>query len=133
MDNLHHLGASLINARLTHGNDVCLVVFKSDVSQAYRRLPLRFLWQLFQIITIDGVRHVDRNNNFGNRGAGGLWGAFMGLVLWIAISIKGIQDLFAYVDDSFSWEFADNTLWYEPYQKFLPAKQVCLLQLWDEL
>ena len=57
----------------------------------------------------------------------------MGLVLWIAISIKGIQDLFTYMDDSFSWEFADNTLWYEPYQKFLPAKQVCLLQLWDEL
>ena len=76
---------------------------------------------------------MDRNNNFGNRGAGGLWKAFMGLVLWIATSIKGIPDLFAYVDDSFFWDFADNTLWYEPYQKFLPAKQVCLLQLWDEL
>jgi hypothetical protein len=131
LDNLHHLGASLINARLTHGTDVPLIVFKSDVSQAYRRLPLHFLWQLFQIITIDGMRHVDRNNNFGNRGAGGLWGAFMGLVLWIAIFVKGISDLFAYVDDSFSWEFADNMLWYEPFH--LPAKQARLLQLWDEL
>jgi hypothetical protein len=132
LDSLHHLGLSLINARSVHG-DVPLVVFKSDVSQAYRRIPLHFLWQLFQIITIDTMRHVDRNNNFGNRGAGGLWGAFMGLVLWIAIFVKGIEDLFAYVDDSFSWEFADNMLWYEPYQKLLPAKQTQLLSLWDEL
>jgi hypothetical protein len=133
LDNLHDLGASLINARSVHGDNIPLVVFKSDVSQAYRRLPLHFLWQLFQIITIDSLRHVDRNNNFGNQGAGGLWGAFMGMVLWIAVFVKGIQDLFAYVDDSFSWEFADNMLWYEPYRKHLPAKQAKLLQLWDEL
>ena len=57
----------------------------------------------------------------------------MGVVLWIAIFVKGIHDLFAYVDYSFSWEFADNMLWYEPYQKFLPVKQTKLLQLWDEL
>jgi len=133
LDSLHDLGASLINARSVHGRDARLVVFKSDVSQAYRRLPLHFLWQLFQIITIDGVRHVDRNNNFGNRGAGGLWGAFMGLVLWIAVFVKGISDLFAYVDDSFSWDLADNMVWYEPYHKLLPAKQARLLLLWDEL
>ena len=129
---MHNLGASLINARRAYGATVPLVVFKSDVSQAYRHLPLHFLWQLFQIVTIDGMRHVDRNNNFGNRGAGGLWGAFMGTVLWIAIFVKG-NDLFAYVDDSFSWEFADNMLWYEPYQKHLPTKQTKLLLLWDEL
>jgi len=57
----------------------------------------------------------------------------MDLVLWIAIFIKGLRDLFAYVDDLFSWKFADNMLWYEPYHKLLPAKQAKLLQLWDEL
>ena len=133
LDNLHDLGACLLGVRLTQGMDIPLVVFKSDVSQAYRRIPLHFLWQLFQIITIDGMRHVDHNNNFGNRGAGSLWGGFMGLVLWIAIFVKGIPDLFAYVDDTFSWEFADNVLWYEPYHRLLPAKQVRLLLLWDEL
>jgi hypothetical protein len=133
LDNIHDLGTCLFNARATHGSDVQLVVFKSDVSQAYRRIPVHPLWQLFQIVTIDTMRHVDHNNNFGNRGAGGLWGAFMGVVLWVAIYVYGIRDLFAYVDDSFSWEFAGNMLWYEPYQKHLPAKQVRLLQLWDEL
>ena len=91
------------------------------------------MWQLFQIVTISGLQYVDQNNNFDNRSAGGLWGAFMGMVLWIAIHIRNIADLFTYVDDSFSWEFKDNLLWYEPYQKLLPAKQVYLLQLWDEL
>jgi hypothetical protein len=133
LDNLHNLGASLIVARLVHGKDTPLIVFKSDVSQAYRCLPLHFLWQMFQIITIDGMRHVDHNNNFGNRGAGGLWGAFMGLVLWIAFFVEGISDLFSYVDDSFSWEFADNMVWYEPYHKLLPTKQARLLLLWDQL
>jgi len=133
LDNLHDLGACLLGVRLTHGMDIPLVVFKSDVSQAYRRIPLHFLWPLFQVITIDGMRHVDRNNNSGNRGAGSLWGGFMGLVLWITIFVKGISDLFAYVDDTFSWEFADNVLWYEPYQRLLPTKQVRLLLLWDEL
>ena len=33
----------------------------------------------------------------------------------------------------FPWEFTDNLLWYSPYQKYLPAKQACLLSLWDEL
>lgn len=133
LDNLHDLGLCLIKVRAIHGDSTRLVVFKSDVSQAYRRLPLHFLWQLFQIVTIDGMRHVDRNNNFGNRAAGGLWGAFMGLVLWIAIFVKSIDDMFAYVDDSYSWEFEGNMLLYEPYNKKFPAKQTRLLQLWDEL
>ena len=57
----------------------------------------------------------------------------MGIVLWIAINVKHILDLLAYVDDMFSWEFANNLLWYEPYTCHFPAKQALLLQLWDEL
>ena len=76
LDNLHDLGAILRNVCALHGSNIRLVLFKSDVSQAYCRLPLSFLWQLFQIITIDGECHFDRNNNFGNRstGLGGLHG-----------------------------------------------------------
>jgi hypothetical protein len=39
----------------------------------------------------------------------------------------------AYIDDSFSWELEGNLLHYAPYNKLLPVKQVCLLELWDEL
>ena len=51
----------------------------------------------------------------------------MGIVLWIAINVKHILDLLAYVDDTFSWEFADNFLWYELYTCHFPAKQALLL------
>jgi len=44
-----------------------------------------------------------------------------------------IDDLLAYVNDCFSWDFEDNMSWYAPYGKFLPTKQVWLLHPWDEL
>jgi hypothetical protein len=37
-----------------------------------------------------------------------------GLVLWIATVIVQIEDLFAYVDHAFSWEFADCVTFYPP-------------------
>ena len=128
LNNLHDLGAILRNVHAIHGRNIRLVLFKSDISQAYHQLPLCFLWQLFQIITINGECYINRNNNFSNHGAGGLWGAFMGVILWIAIHIKQILDLLAYINDTFSWEFADN-LWYQPYACSFPVKQTHLLQL----
>ncbi|KAF8800941.1 hypothetical protein BYT27DRAFT_7116292, partial [Phlegmacium glaucopus] len=72
LDTLHVLGNALIRVRKLYG-DLPLVLFKTDVSQAYRRLPVHPLWQLRQVVTILGFHHVDNNNNFGNRGAGRLW------------------------------------------------------------
>ena len=57
----------------------------------------------------------------------------MGIILWIAIHIKQILNLLAYIDDTFSWEFANNQLWYQPYACSFPVKQTHLLELWDEL
>ena len=83
LDNLHHLGAHLIAAKKGLNPSTHLIIFKSDVSGIYCHLPMHFLWQLFQVITINGMRHIDWNYNFGNQGAGGLWRSFIGLVLWI--------------------------------------------------
>ena len=107
LDTLHVLGKALIRVKQQHG-DARLVLFKTDVSQAYRHLSMHRLWQLRQIVTIDGFHHIDNNNNFGNRRAGWHWVTFFGLVLWITVVIKFIDDLFAYIDDAFSWEFASN-------------------------
>ena len=49
------------------------------------------------------------------------------------IFIRHILDLFAYVDDSFSWDFANNLTYYPPYHKYLPDKQTKLLLLFDEI
>jgi len=64
LDGLHSLGVSILRFCEQHPN-VELVLFKSDVSQAFRHLPMHPLWQVKQILTVHGQRHVDRNNNFG--------------------------------------------------------------------
>jgi hypothetical protein len=95
--------------------------------------PLWQLRDLRQVVMIENSYHVDNNNNFGDRGAGRLWVTVFGLVLWIAVVIQQILDLFAYVDDAFSWEFADNVTYYPPYDKLLPTKQARLLTLFDDV
>ncbi|KAJ7436188.1 hypothetical protein B0H11DRAFT_1755110 [Mycena galericulata] len=57
----------------------------------------------------------------------------MGLVIWIALFVKLLSDVFCYVDDTYGWEFKDNLLYYPPYKKHLPKKQAQLLFLWDFL
>jgi hypothetical protein len=132
MDTVTNLVGALLRYRKEHPN-TALIIFKSDVSAAYRRLPLHPLWQIKQIVTIDGIRHVDRNTSFGGRGSCRDYTAFMGLVLWIAIFIKSIPDIFGYIDDNFSFEEEGKVTWYPPYQCYYPSKQTQLLNLWDEI
>ena len=132
LDSIHDLGASLLEYH-RHHPDTKLVMFKSDVSQAYRRLPMHPLWQVKQINMVDGFRHVDRCNAFGNRAALRIFASFMACVMWIASHLRLIDDLKTYVDDVFSFELLGNTLWYPPYNKHLPYKQAKLLMLWDDI
>jgi hypothetical protein len=132
MDSISDLIGALLRYRRHHPHKT-LILFKSDVSAAYRRLPLHPLWQVKQIVTIDGARHVDRCTSFGGRGSCRDYTAFMGLVLWIAIFIKLLTDLFGYIDDNFSFDEEGNVLWYSPYNCYYPAKQAKLLMLWDEI
>ena len=132
MDSISDLIAALLRYRREHPNST-LILFKSDVSAAYRRLPLHPLWQIKQIVTVDSMRHVDRCTCFGGRGSCRHYTAFMGLVLWIAIFAKLLSDLFGYIDDNFSFDEEGNVKWYEPYQCYYPTKQTKLLQLWDEI
>jgi hypothetical protein len=90
-------------------------------------------WQSKQVVKLNTSFNVDHCCNFGCHASGGIWGSFFSLVLWIAIALRQILDLFGYVDDVFSFELESNVLWYEPYQKFMPSKQARLLELWDEI
>ena len=132
MDSVSDLIGALLRYRKDNP-DRSLILFKSDVSAAYRRLPLHPLWQLKQIITIDNQKHVDRCTCFGGRGSCRDYTAFMGLVIWIAVFIMSITDLFGYIDDNFSFDEEGSVLWYEPYQCYFPTKQTKLLSLWDEI
>jgi hypothetical protein len=133
LDTIDDLVGVLLTTRRDHGKNRKLVLWKSDVRSAYRLMPMHPLWQLRQIVTVDGEHSVDRCNTFGGRAGGWVWASFISLVLWIAIKVKNIDDILGYVDDDFSWDFAENTRYYPRYRKHLPDKQARFLELWDEL
>jgi len=132
LDNLQHLGEFLLSMHHQAPDSPC-ILYKSDVAEAYRLLPVHPYWQIKQVNQIAGSLHVNRNNVFGGRASGCNWIAFMSLVSWIAKKKRNIELLGTYADDSFSPDYATNVTWYAPYHKFLLKNQVKLLELWDEI
>ncbi|KAJ7680836.1 hypothetical protein DFH06DRAFT_973665, partial [Mycena polygramma] len=56
-DDMHDFGQALHEARLANpGRN--LVLFKSDVQGAFLNLPAHPLWQLHQVVEVDGVLHI---------------------------------------------------------------------------
>jgi hypothetical protein len=74
------------------------------------------LWQIKQVVTIDGEQDIDRNNYFWGRGSPGIYISFHGLITWIAWMIKLIENLWAYMDDSFGID-EGNVVWYHKYDQ----------------
>ncbi|KAL5518601.1 hypothetical protein ACEPAH_284 [Sanghuangporus vaninii] len=110
-----------------------VTLFKSDVSHAFRILPMSPYWQALQAVKINGQYYIDRCNTFGNAASQRLFCAFYSLVLWIAENVWRLPDICCYVDDNFSWDFASCMKDYKGkrYSKGLPEKQARLLELWD--
>ncbi|KAG2743559.1 hypothetical protein P692DRAFT_20747603 [Suillus brevipes Sb2] len=131
LDNVQDLGDAIREYRRLHPNDE-LQIWKADVSEAYRHMPMHPLWQIKQIVSFEGERRVDRANIFGGRASQRIFHAFMSLVIWLAVFVRLIQ-AFIYVDDSFSFAKTSDMAYYEKYRKMLPSEMVTLLLLWDEL
>ncbi|KAI5124410.1 hypothetical protein M0805_008294 [Coniferiporia weirii] len=129
-DDIRALIRILRARRLTKSN---IVLFKSDVSHAFRIIPMSPYWQALQAVKVNGDYYVDRCNTFGNAASQRIFCAFTSLVLWIAENVWGIPDILSYVDDHFSWEYSSRKKYYVRYNKFLPEKQARLLELWDLL
>jgi hypothetical protein len=133
LDSLQDLGLLIRQEMRRLGGQKPALLFKSDVSEAYRRLPVHPHWQVRQATEVDGVFHVDRCAVFGNRASGRIWCLFFGVITWIAIHVYAITGLLAYVDDTFSFDFDGRLYLYEgpDYSKLVPRKQRQLLRLWD--
>lgn len=133
MDNMRQLGQLILQSHRQLAPGEKLLLFKSDVSEAYRLIPMHPYWQIKQVNTVDGLHFIDRNNVFGGRRSGDLFISFMALTLWIARNKFDIRDLLSYIDDVFSSNKDSDMEFYHPYQQLMPAKQVKLLRIWDIL
>jgi len=133
LDNITHMGEMLLKNRRSSADTVEMVVWKSDIAEAYRLMPLHPLWQMKQINTVDGSRYVDRNITFRNSGSPAIFISFNSLVAWIAKHVRGIHRLATYINDSSGFDRSDDLLLYSPYGSPFPCHQTLLLQLWDDL
>ena len=107
------------------------MTFKSDVASVFLNLPAHPLWQLRQAVTVDGKLYIVRRLVFGNRASPRIWCAVSGLICWIAVRKLDIDGLNVYMDDFFSWDFADNLTHFHGMLR--PCRQVQLLILWDHI
>jgi hypothetical protein len=106
-----------------------IITFKSDISSAFLNLPAHPLWQMRQIVIVDGEGYVVRRLVFGSRGSPRCWCSVSGLICWLATKKLGIVDLHVYMDDFFSWDFKDECISF--HNCLRPRRQVQLLLLWD--
>src|SRR5258708_7939163 len=133
LDNLSDLGANIHAVMHKNAGMRPKLLWKSDASEAYRRLPMHPWWQVQQATLIDGEYHIDRCAVFGNHASGCLWCLFFGLVCWVGIHELGIEGLLHYVDDAFNVSFNDELTFYHPYQHLMPADQTRFLLLLDQI
>jgi hypothetical protein len=132
LDSMVHFGEMLMDLERREPKEE-RVVWKSDIAEAYRILPMHPLWQIKQANRIDDKYYIDRCNAFGGCGAGAIFISVNSLVAWIATEVKGIRYLSDYVDDSSGCGLRKDYLLYEPYGEEFPREQVVLMSLWDEL
>lgn len=64
LDNVQDLGEALNEYRHLHPFDF-LQIWKANVLEAYRHMPMHPLWQIKQIVTFEGEQQVDHTNVFG--------------------------------------------------------------------
>ena len=129
-DDMRTFGQTLHNARSTNPGKR-LVTFKSDVMTAFLNLPAHPIFQLRQVVRIEGKLFIVRCLVFGNRASPRCWCAVSGLLCWLGVQKLGIVGLHVYMDDFFGWDHADNLVWYRG--KLRPRHQVQFLLLWESI
>ncbi|KAH9856339.1 hypothetical protein C2E23DRAFT_882417 [Lenzites betulinus] len=98
LDGIPALGDALCHFRRMHPQRQ-IIMWKSNVLQAYRRMPVSLFWQVQQVVTIDGD--------------------------WIAEHYTGVPEKFNYVDDNFGFALAHLLcLWDKLSILRKPAKQL---------
>ena len=121
---------TLHNAQATNP-EKHLVTFKSDVTSTFLNLPAHPIFQLHQVVKIEGKLFIVWHLVFGNQALPCCWCAISGLFCWLGINKLGITGLHVYMDDFFGWDYANNLIHY--WGKLCLHRQVQLLLLWEAI
>ncbi|KIK76495.1 hypothetical protein PAXRUDRAFT_169768 [Paxillus rubicundulus Ve08.2h10] len=119
LDNVQNLGNALQLFCCSNSQEE-LVIWKVDVSEAYRLIPMHPLWQVKQVVYFQGKCYVDHCNVFGGHASQQLFHIIMSLVIWIAVMKLLLYFLYLYVDNFFSFKQRKCLEFYQCYNKFLP-------------
>jgi hypothetical protein len=111
----------------------CLVTFKSDVASAFLNLPAHPIFQLWQVVRIEGKLFIVCSLIFSNHVSPQCWCAVSGLLCWLGVCKLGISGLHIYMDDFFGWEYADNLIWCWGLGKLCLHQQVQFLILCEAI
>ncbi|KAJ3567810.1 hypothetical protein NP233_g6124 [Leucocoprinus birnbaumii] len=134
LDSIVRLGDQLLRKHKANPKKG-IILWKSDISEAYRMIPVHPLWQIKQVNTIDDVRYIDHCNAFGGRRSGDIFIGVNSSILWAAEHVGGVEDPSAYIDDHPGLNYEGEVELYSGYQvpKWLPRGQARLLSFWDDL
>lgn len=123
-------GQALYNAKRRYPS-TSLLTWKSNVSSAFLNLPAHPLWQLHQVVKVDGQWHIVCRLVFGNRASPRCWCAVAGLMCWIRVTKLSMPDLHDFMDDFFSWDVASDLVEFKG--RLRPMHQAQLLIFWDAI
>nr|VWO95230.1 N/A [Ganoderma boninense] len=116
-----------------------ITLYKSDVSKAFLNLPAHPVWQLRQVVAVDGNYHIVRRLVFGSRASPRIWCSVSALLCWIASVRYRIRGLCVYMDDFYGWDFGDSDylLFFHgcPYddEKQLDGQQLKIIGFWVDV
>ena len=129
-DDMRTFGQVIFNAKQAHPHET-LVTWKSDVSSAFLNLPAHPIYQLRQVVDVEGTLRVIHRLVFRNHASPRCWCLVSGLMCWLGIKKFDIKDLHDFMDDFFSWAIASDLVIYKGVSR--PRPQARLLMFWDEI
>ena len=127
---MHDFGSAMRHAKLSNPGEK-FVCFKSDVQGAFLNLPAHPLWQLRQVVTVDGRLYIVRRIMLGTRASPRVWCTVSSLMCWIAVRKLNIRSLHVYVDDFFGFDRANNLVFFRGFRR--PRDQVLFLVFWEHI
>ncbi|KAJ3567659.1 hypothetical protein NP233_g6222 [Leucocoprinus birnbaumii] len=112
-----------------------IVLWKSDISEAYHLIPVHPLWQIKQVNIINDVCYIDHCNTFSGRQSGDIFIGVNSCILWAAEHVRDVDNPSTYIDGHPGLNYEGEVELYHGYEipKWLPRGKARLFAFWNDL